>query len=304
MPGAPYRFIVVDSPRPGVRRLTLNRPEKRNALSNELRGELFDALRRADGDDAVRVSIVRGAGVCFSAGYDLGADLTQGRPYPTAGGDGHWPRHVVDGWFQIWDLAKPVIAQVHGYCLAGGSELAAACDLVYVAEDAQIGYPPVRLMSPTDTQFHPWLAGMRHAMELMLTGDPVSGAEAARIGLANRAYPATRLEARVLEIAERVAKIPTSLQQINKRSVHRAMEIMGMRAAIRAGTELQALAFHQPESVAYRREVRANLKRALDQRDGRFGDYRAARHGARRTARRTTAGAAKRSTNGRKEKGS
>lgn len=304
MPGAPYRFIVVDSPRPGVRRVTLNRPEKRNALSNELRGELFDALRRADGDDAVRVSIVRGAGVCFSAGYDLGADLTQGRPYPTAGGDGHWPRHVVDGWFQIWDLAKPVIAQVHGYCLAGGSELAAACDLVYVAEDAQIGYPPVRLMSPPDTQFHPWLAGMRHAMELMLTGDPVSGAEAARIGLANRAYPAPRLEARVLEIAERVAKIPTSLQQINKRSVHRAMEIMGMRAAIRAGTELQALAFHQPESVAYRREVRANLKRALDQRDGRFGDYRAARHGARRTARRTTAGAAKRSTNGRKEKGS
>ena len=176
MPGAPYRFIVVDSPRPGVRRVTLNRPEKRNALSNELRGELFDALRRADGDDAVRVSIVRGAGVCFSAGYDLGADLTQGRPYPTAGGDGHWPRHVVDGWFQIWDLAKPVIAQVHGYCLAGGSELAAACDLVYVAEDAQIGYPPVRLMSPPDTQFHPWLAGMRHAMELMLTGDPVSGA--------------------------------------------------------------------------------------------------------------------------------
>ena len=299
-----YRFIVVDSPRPGVRRVTLNRPEKRNALSNELRGELFDALRRADADETVRVSIVRGAGVCFSAGYDLGADLTRGRPYPTAAGDGHWPRHVVDGWFQIWDLAKPVIAQVHGYCLAGGSELAAACDLVYVAEDAQIGYPPVRLMSPPDTQFHPWLAGMRHAMELMLTGDPVSGADAARIGLANRAYPPAALEARVLEIAERVAKIPTSLQQINKRSVHRAMEIMGMRAAIRAGTELQALAFHQPESVAYRREVRANLKRALDQRDGRFGDYRAARHGARRTARRTTAGAAKRSTNGRKEKGS
>jgi enoyl-CoA hydratase len=100
----------------------------------------------------------------------------------------------------------------------------------------------------------------------------------------------------VLDIAERVAKIPTSLQQINKRSVHRAMEIMGMRAAIRAGTELQALAFHQPESVAYRKEVRANLKRALDARDGRFGDYR--------TARRTTAGTAKRSTNARKEKSS
>jgi len=291
--GVALRLIAVDTPRPFVRRLTLNRPEKRNALSNELRAELFDALRAADRDETVRVSIVRGAGTCFSAGYDLGADLTRGRPHPTAEGDGSWPRQVVHGWFEIWDLAKPVIAQVHGYCLAGGSELATACDLVYVAEDAQIGYPPVRLMSPPDTQFHPWLVGMRRAMELMLTGDPMSGAEAARIGFANRAFPPAELEAGVLDLAERVAKIPTSLQQINKRSIHRAMEIMGMRAAIRAGTELQALAFHQPESVEYRKEIRRNLKDALTKRDSRFGDYRAAGR---------TAG--KRKDNGRKEKGS
>ena len=230
-PTTSYRVLALDTPRPLVRRLTLNRPEKRNALSNELRGELFDALRAADRDDAVRVTIVRGAGTCFSAGYDLGADLTQGRPHPTAEGDGSWPRQVAHGWFEIWDLAKPVIAQVHGYCLAGGSELASACDLVYVAEDAQIGYPPVRLMSPPDTQVHPWLVGMRRAMELMLTGDPMSGAEAARIGFANRAFPAAKLDGAVLDLAERVAQIPTSLQQINKRSIHRAMEIMGMRAA-------------------------------------------------------------------------
>jgi enoyl-CoA hydratase len=286
---AAYRLIAVDTPRPLVRRITLNRPEKRNALSNELRTELFDVLRAADRDEAARVSVVRGAGTCFSAGYDLGADLRLGWPHPTAEGDGSWPRHVVHGWFEIWDLAKPVIAQVHGYCLAGGSELASACDLVYVAEDAQIGYPPVRLMSPPDMQFHPWLVGMRRAMELMLTGDPISGAEAARIGFANRAFPAAELETRVLDLAERVAKIPTSLQQINKRSIHRAMEIMGMRAALRAGTELQALAFHQPESVEYRKEVRRNLKDALTKRDGRFGDYRAGK---------------KRRDNGRKEKGS
>jgi enoyl-CoA hydratase len=113
-------------------------------------------------------------------------------------------------------------------------------------------------------------------MELMLTGDPISGAEAARIGFANRAFPAGELDAAVLDLAERVAKIPTSLQQINKRSIHRAMEIMGMRAAIRAGTELQALAFHQPESVEYRKEIRQNLKQALTKRDSRFGDYRTA----------------------------
>jgi enoyl-CoA hydratase len=268
------RRLLIDDPLPHVRRLTLNRPEKRNALDNALRGAVFEALRAADADADVRVTILRGAGPCFSAGYDLTADLTADRPYPTAAGDGSWPRHVVEGWFAIWDLAKPVIAQVHGWCLAGGTELAAACDLVYAAEDAQIGYPPVRLMSPPDMQFHPWLAGMRQAMELMLTGDAVSGAEAARIGLVNRAYSAAELEERVLATAERVAKIPTELQQINKRSVHRAMEIMGVRAAIRAGTELQALAFHQAASLAYRAEVKKNLGRALKERDTPFGDYR------------------------------
>jgi enoyl-CoA hydratase len=266
--------LLVDEPLPHVRRLTLNRPEKRNALNNALRGDLFAALRAADGDAGVRVTIIRGTGPCFSAGYDLSADLSADRPYPTAGGDGSWPRHVVEGWFAIWDLAKPVIAQVHGWCLAGGTELAAACDLVYAADDAQIGYPPVRLMSPPDMQFHPWLAGMRQAMELMLTADAISGAEAAQIGLVNRAFAADELETRVLAVAERVAKIPSELQQINKRSVHRAMEIMGLRAAIRAGTELQALAFHQPASLAYRAEIRKNLGRALKERDTPFGDYR------------------------------
>jgi enoyl-CoA hydratase len=266
--------LLIDEPVPHVRRLTLNRPEKRNALDNALRGAIFETLRAADVDADVRVTVIRGAGPCFSAGYDLSADLAADRPYETAGGDGSWPRHVVEGWFAIWDLAKPVIAQVHGWCLAGGSELAASCDLVYAADDALIGYPPVRLMSPPDMQFHPWLAGMRHAMELMLTGDAVSGAEAARIGLVNRAFPQAALESHVLEISSRVAKIPTELQQINKRSVHRAMEIMGVRAAIRAGTDLQALAFHQPASLAYRAEIKKNLSRALEERDTPFGDYR------------------------------
>jgi enoyl-CoA hydratase len=269
-----YEHLQLDEPRPLVRRLTLNRPEKRNALHNPLRAELFDALERADRDPAVRVSVIRGAGPCFSAGYDLASNVAQDQPWHTAGGDGNWPRHVVEGWFGIWDLAKPVVAQVHGWCLAGGSELAAACDLVYVAEDAQIGYPPVRLMSPPDMQFHPWLAGMRNAMELMLTGDSISGAEAVRMGLANRAFPAAELEAGVLAIAERVAKIPPDLQQLNKRSVHRAMEIMGLRAAIRAGTELQALGFHQRSSREYLKELAKGVTRALDTRDRGFGDYR------------------------------
>ena len=267
-------LILVDDPRPKVRRVTLNRPEKRNALNNQIRGELFAALEHADRDPEVHVTIVRGAGSCFSAGYDLGSNNAANQPFFTAAGDGNWPRHVVDGAFKIWDLAKPVIAQVHGYCLAGGSELMSACDLCYVSEDAKIGYPPVRLMSPPDNQFHAWLAGMRNAMELMLTGDSVDGHEAVRMGLANRCFRNDELESRVLEIAERIAKIPPDLQQLNKRSVHRAMEIMGMRAAIKAGTEIQALAFHQRSSREYLKEFARGVTQALSKRDAQFGDYR------------------------------
>jgi enoyl-CoA hydratase len=269
--------ILIDTPAPGVRRITLNRPEKRNAMNNALRTELFSALEAHDRDPEVRVSIIRGAGPAFCSGYDLSANNREGQPYHTAGGLGQWSRHVVDGWFRVWDLAKPVIAQVHGYCLAGGTELATACDLVYVAEDAQIGYPPVRLMSPPDMQFHPWMMGMRQAMESMLTGDSLSGAEAARRGWANRAHPADQLEAEVLAVAERVAKLPAELAAINKRSVHRAMEIMGMRAAIRAGTEIQALAFQTEASSAYMSRFRRDgesVSKLLSERDSAFGDYR------------------------------
>ncbi|MEC9432551.1 MAG: enoyl-CoA hydratase-related protein [Pseudomonadota bacterium] len=265
--------LLVDEPRPMVRRLTLNRPEKRNALSNALRARLMAELEAADEDEAVRVTVIRGAGPSFCSGYDLSANNDEGRPYHTARGHQNWSRHVVEGWFRMWDLAKPVIAQVHGHCLAGGSELATACDVVYVAEDAQIGYPPTRLMSPPDMQFHPWLMGMRRAMEMYLTGDSISGAQAAADGFATRAFPAERLEAEVLDFAERAAKVPSDLQQINKRSVHRAMEIMGMRDGLRAGTEIQSLAFTTPSSQAYRDRFRrdgGSVKALLTERDKPF----------------------------------
>ncbi len=270
-------LILVEDVRPFVRRLTLNRPAKRNALSNHLRAALFEALDAADKDDCVRVTILRGAGTCFSAGYDLSSDSgrhAQELPFQTASGAGEWARHVVEGCFRVWDLAKPVIAQVHGWCLAGGSELATAADLVYVADDAQIGYPPVRMMSPPDNQFHAWLCGMRPAVEMMLRGDAISGVEAVRVGFANRSFPVDMLEEEVLAIAERVAKIPTDVQQMNKRSVHRAMEIMGLRAAIRAGTEIQALALTTESSRRTFAKFRDGVTGALNARDAAFGDYR------------------------------
>jgi enoyl-CoA hydratase len=202
-------------------------------------------------------------------------------PFPIfeSEGDGMFQRHVLNGWFMIMDLAKPVIAQVHGYCLAGGSELAAACDLVYCAETAKVGYPPVRSMGLPDTQIFPWLCGMRKAMAIMLTGDNMSGIEAAQWGWATGVFPDDELENGVLEIAQRVAKIPSDLLSYNKRSVHRAAEARGMRVNLRTGTDLQALSFHTPSSRLFMKQFtgRGNTaKETFTKRDSKFGDNRVA----------------------------
>lgn len=268
--------LIVEDVAPRVRRLTLNRPEKRNALNDDLRGALFDALRAGDKDRNVSVMIVRGAGTCFSAGYDLGSSNSDVER-SSAFADGWWSRHVVNNWFEMWDMATPIIGQVHGYCLAGGSELATACDLVYVAHDAKIGYPPVRLMSPPDMQWQTWLMGLRRGMEALLTGDSMSGDDAVTAGFANRAFPVADLDTEVLAIAERVAKIPPDLLALNKRAAHRAMEAMGIRSGIRATAEIQALGFHQPSSREYLASFATKgVTAALSQRDAAFGDYREA----------------------------
>jgi enoyl-CoA hydratase len=175
----------------------------------------------------------------------------------------------------IWDLAKPVIAQVHGWCLAGGSELATGCDLVYVATDARMGYPAVRFGVP-DMHFHAWFLGMRRAMEMMITGDAITGVEAVAEGWANAAWPVDELDEAVLAVARRVADLPTEIVQMNKRAVHTQMEYMGMRAGIRAGTELCALGTHSSAMAGFLEKVRGEgLTEALQARDEPFGDYRA-----------------------------
>ena len=268
-------ILLIDDPLPGVRRLTMNRPDKRNSLINPLRGAILKALQEADDDVNIKVSIIRGAGPSFSAGYDLsGENAGHSKPFFTAGGEGQWPRHVTEGWMSIWDLAKPVIAQVHGYCLAGGSELATCCDLIYIAEDAQMGYPATRFGVP-DMHFHTWFLGMRRAMEMMMTGDSISGVEAVAEGWANRAFPAEELEEEVLAVAERITKTPSDLLQLNKRVVHRQMEVMGIRSGIRAGTELCALGIHTDSMKDFLGNIKnKGLKEALTERDSEYGDYR------------------------------
>ena len=230
--------IEIDDPAPGVRRFTLNRPEKRNAMDNALRGALLEGLREADGDDDVRVSVLRGAGKCFSSGYDLGSDLGSDQPYFTSTVGMQWARHVSEGWMSIWDLAKPVIAQVHGYAMAGGLELVGACDLAYAAEDARLSHPVTRFALP-DFDWFPVHLAPRHAMELQLAGREFSGVEAAEIGLVNQAFPAEALEERVLEIASRMASTSAAVLAVNKRAVYTALERRGARGTIRTLGDLQ-----------------------------------------------------------------
>lgn len=258
-----YELLVIDEPADHVRRITLNRPEKRNAISMQLRMELLDALRSHDIEPDVSVTVLRGGGPCFSAGYDLADQAAVEPPFYAAPGPGQWARQANEMWFSVWDLAKPVIAQVHGLAIGGGTEMASACDLVYVADDAAISYPVVRVASPPDWQYHTVLLGMRRAMELMLTGDPITGAEAARIGFANRSFPAEVLDEEVLRIASRIAGVPGDLLQLNKRAVHRAFDVWGARAAIRAGTEIQALATHTDAMAAFRADPLGSVRRAV-----------------------------------------
>jgi enoyl-CoA hydratase len=276
-----YTAVLIDNPAPRVRRVTLNRPHKRNALNSVLRQEIIAAVREGETDPDVRVTIIAANGPSFCGGYDLTQNVTesgQGMPaagYPYAGAGG-FQRSVVDLWTSMWDLSKPVIAQVHGHCLAGGSELATGCDLVYVAQDARIGYPAVRFGTP-DMQYHAWLMGMRRGMELMLTGDAMSGIEAADWGFANRAFPADQLEAQTMRIAQRIANIPSDVLQVNKRTIHRAMDQMGMRQALRAGTELSIVNSHAEGFREFIDNIRRlGLTEALSIRDAPFQDGRTA----------------------------
>lgn len=280
-----HDILAIKSERHGI--IQLNRPEKMNALSHNLRAELFDAMKDFEMDAEVKVIIIRGSGRAFSAGYDLSGisksdddrDYVERRSgLPNVGpihpGQGQWPQHLLSGYWQIWECTKPVISQVHGYCLAGGTELATMCDLMFVAEDAIIGYPPVRAMTPVDIIYHPWQMHQKKVRELLYTGDSVTGREAVEIGWANRAVPVEKLCEVTEAFAERIANVDSPMLQMTKRQVNRVYEIMGMRTAMQVGGDIQELGRARPGGAEFGRIAREKgLKAALDWRDSPFGDY-------------------------------
>lgn len=276
----------------GVARLTLNRPEKRNALSIAVLKEMNTALWEADNDKAVHCVILRGAGKSFCAGYDLtpmpnqsasgshgeAASYRNGGIYadPTIDDDiwrleaGQRERMV------LFDMHKPVIAQVHGHCLAGGTDIALLCDMVIASDDAVIGFPPARDLGSLPNQMWVYNCGPQWAKRLLLTGDTITGAEAAQIGLVLKSVPADLLEAEVEGLATRMAKIDPDLLASNKRIVNLGLELMGARTLQRLSAENDARAHLAPGTAAFRQNAKEKgLKAALAARDADFGDGRA-----------------------------
>ena len=244
-----YRHILYDKDA-GVAHITLNRPDKLNALSQDLLAELEGALfEEAETDADVRVVVVQGAGRAFSTGYDAAeATITD---VAAATSISHDREHMVfsqERWWRIRQFPKPVIAQVHGYCLAGATQLAMACDIIIVAEDAQVGNVQAGPMGAgvLGAEFA-WQVGAKRAKEIMFViGSRIDGREAERIGWANRAVPLSRLEAEVTALAQRISQTPQDLLAIEKVAINRMEELMGLRTAMLYAGDLDTIAHYTP----------------------------------------------------------
>jgi enoyl-CoA hydratase len=260
--------VLLREPTPWGVRLILNRPAKLNALNAELRDALTEAIADAAADERVRVVAIAGSGRAFCSGYDL----SEAAP-PTAW---QW-RDVLErdirATLAVWSCPKPVIAQVHGYALAGGLELAMACDLVVAAESSQLGEPEIRFGSAPVTLLMPFVVGQKRARELLMTGDLIDAAEAERIGLINRVVPADRLAAEVDALADRLARVPSDVMAPTKLMLNRAMDAAGFAAAVEMGLDLQSFINMSETAREFDALVRAQgLKAALEWRDRRYDE--------------------------------
>jgi enoyl-CoA hydratase/carnithine racemase len=267
-------MLLVDTQGP-VATFTLNRPERLNAITPAMIEALDAALAAALADDGVRVIRLRGAGRAFCAGYDLewaAALMHEDDPWDPAA-DYRLMSRYVNSYMALWRSPKPVVAQVHGVCVGGGSDLALCSDLIVCAEDARIGYPPARVWgSPTTAMWFHRL-GLERAKRLLLTGDAMDGRTAAEWGFASAAHPAGELDAAALELCRRIARLPANQLQFMKMLVNTAVEQQGLAATQMIGTLLDGAARHTPEGTAFSRAATEDLKAAVRARDEPFGDY-------------------------------
>ena len=267
-----------------VARITLNRPDKRNALTPQALAELSDALTEADDRTDVHAIVLAGAGRDFCAGYDLagayaGQGADEGPAYRSQNAtidDDCWQlEQTQKKTLAMFDIHKPVIAQVQGNCLAGGTDLALMCDMVVAADDARIGFPAARANGTPPQNMFVYHVGPQWAKRLLMTGDWISGQDAARIGLVMEAVPAAELEAAVGELARRVALVDAELLSAHKRVVNLSLELAGARTMQRLSAEMDARAHlsRGPRRSQFRADMAEHgLKTALKNRDEPFGD--------------------------------
>lgn len=268
--------------------ITLNRPDKRNAISQIMLREYHQALLEADDLRDVSAIVVQGAGKDFCAGFDL-TGVYAGRAEDAARGDEARYRSISatfddDCWSMErqqdqllvpWSVHKPIIAQVHGNCLAGGTDIAFACDIVLAANNARIGFPAVRANGMPLSNMWLYHLGPQWSKRLMFTGDCLTGRDAARLGLVLDAYPAEELDAQVRELARRISCVDTELLAAHKRTIDVALELMGARTLQRIDAELDARAHLSagPRRSRFKADMAAHeLKTALKNRDEPFGD--------------------------------
>ena len=282
---------IVFEIRDRVARITLNRPEKRNALSPQMQREIAQALLEADDRLDVNCVVIRGEGKDFCAGYDLaaaydgrgtqqfeGVDSSLYRPGGSAAGidnDCWGMERNQDFLMKLFDMHKPVIAQVHGNCLAGGTDVALSCDMVIAAHDARIGFPATRANGSPPINWWMYNIGPQRAKRMLLTGDSVNGKDAARIGLVMDSVPASELAGVVDEAARRMSCVDSDLLAAQKRVVNLAMELMHGRTMQRLALEMDARAHlsNGPQRTAFRQNMeKYGLKESLKQRDALFGD--------------------------------
>ena len=262
--------------------ITLNRPEKRNALSPAMRNDIVAALRAAEEDDDVTVVLIEGAGDAFCAGYDMNS-YAGGDPHPARpegwnysplyeSWTGQFPRSCLRDWLTIWDLLKPVVAKIHGYCLAGGSELMSMCDIVFAAEDTIIGYPPTRAQSTPDVEYFPWKMSMAQAKYLQLTGNSITGARADQIGWIAKSFPADELDEQVMRELRPMSTIHPAMLAANKLALNQTYEAMGFRSALQASIPWYVLArsFRPGGGEFQKMAAEQGLKAALAWRDQAF----------------------------------
>jgi enoyl-CoA hydratase len=268
-----------------IARITLNRPEVLNAIDDELPAELEAAVERANADAGVHVILLAGAGAAFCAGYDLsfyaqakGTNIgVQEMPWDPMRDYAMMMRNT-ERFMSLFRSHRPVICKVHGFAVAGGSDIALCSDLVVMSEDAKIGYMPARVWGCPTTAMWVYRLGAEKAKRMLFTGDVIDGREAERIGLVLRAVPPADLDATVEMLAERMASVPVNQLMMQKLMINQAYENMGMRTTQMVATIFDGITRHSPEGVAFKRRAETvGWKQAVRERDLGTWDYTADR---------------------------